>query len=199
MRKYYCPYCGEKHLDRGLKIPRRRYMSFDMECHKFDKRVALKCHKFVWLTLPLFILFCLLGMIVAKYSRIFCLVFLIIGILCSFSTRISCIFLSKFVKEDESGKVIFDYKGTMEFADDFKRPKLHFIQESVVVLATKDGRVPVRIEPIEIKEQSGKFEFNCVLYEHNKKINTKAKNLKVLDGEKTIGWMTLENQNEKAE
>ena len=64
--------------------------------------------------------------------------------------------------------------------------------ESVSVLEVDGEQIPIRIEPIKIGIKSGKFKFNCIADNSRLKIDTEGKKLKVLDGEKVIGYMTVE-------
>ncbi|MBE6788654.1 MAG: hypothetical protein E7539_03210 [Ruminococcaceae bacterium] len=192
MKKYYyCPHCGEKHIPWNEKFP-RRYRG--LMCNKVDKGISLRCHPLFWRIYLPAVVFCIIGCFVfLPIFRFLAQIFILLIIISILLIDFVVVFFSKFVKDDEYGKVTFDYKGTMEFAEDFKNPKLHFLRESVVILIVNDTRVPIRIEPIEIKERLGKFKFDCVRCEHKNKINTKLKNLKVLDENQTLGWMTLED------
>ncbi|MBQ9937423.1 MAG: hypothetical protein IJO86_03735, partial [Oscillospiraceae bacterium] len=137
---------------------------------------------FLFLVLPVFLLY-------IKIPEVWDI---IVGLLAGLLIWFNIMFFSKFIKQE--GDQLDEYFdiGTIEFAKDFKFPKYHFMTESVSVLEVDGEQIPIRIEPIKIGIKSGKFKFNCIADNSRLKIDTEGKKLKVLDGEKVIGYMTVE-------
>ena len=192
MRKYYCPYCGKKCMKLFEKRTRRYHIlvNTDIHCPECLKTLGIINNSrfscalvlFLFLVLPVFLLY-------IKIPEVWDI---IVGLLAGLLIWFNIMFFSKFIKQE--GDQLDEYFdiGTIEFAKDFKFPKYHFMTESVSVLEVDGEQIPIRIEPIEIGIKSGKFKFNCIADNSRLKIDTEGKKLKVLDGERVIGYMTVE-------
>lgn len=192
MRKYYCPYCGKKCMKLSKKHPRRYHILVDTDIHcpeclkTLERATNIRFHNFLVLFAPLVLT------VFFYYIKVSEIWYTIAAVLYVSSFVFMAMFFSKFVKQE--GDQLDEYFdiGTIEFAKDFKFPKYHFMTESVSVLEVDGEQIPIRIEPIKIGIKSGKFKFNCIADNSRLKIDTEGKKLKVLDGERVIGYMTVE-------
>ena len=193
MRKYYCPYCGKKCINILKKWPRiiEREKTVIYRCCPECSEVLVKKSNGI---VPVVVLYSGIAIpfIISLFVKIPDAFFRVAIFPLILSFLLSIVFSSKFVKLDDDQIDKCYNRGTMKFAKSFIFPIWHFLCESVSVLEVDGEQIPIRIEPIEIGIKSGKFKFNCIADNSRLKIDTEGKKLKVLDGEKVIGYMTVE-------
>ena len=190
MRKYYCPYCGKKCIDVLEKHPKwRGHLRRCPECSEI--LILQRTYGCLFPLVTIFVFF-IVPTVIFQYVEHDKIWHSIAAFILVLSMVLVNTFLSKFSRLD--GNKLDEYFdiGTIEFEKDFKFPKYHFMTESVSVLEVDGEQIPIRIEPIEIGIKSGKFKFNCIADNSRLKIDTEGKKLKVLDGERVIGYMTVE-------
>lgn len=184
MKKYYCPYCGEKTLSLICKTligPRQTFNDF--KCTSCKKKIAIKTNKLF------IILYSIWAITVAilLFSNISIIISLIIAISLFFIYQVSSLLLNKFVKYDDDAKDDKYYKCSVELTEHVKHPKLYFYGTSVVLLLfeKKAVPVPVRIEPLEMNDKICKCKIAFVLEKPTEEFVGNAFTL--IDNDKIVG------------
>ena len=140
MKKYYCPYCGERSLRVGQKINiGKTAANAHLKCRNCGDRVYLRRH---WIVRVFFIcmsvaLIC--ALVFASY------VFLALFILLHISYDILSVLFSKFVKGDISKEPQRQHTCLFEVSPCLIHPQMFFGGNSVLEVEYEGNRYPVNV------------------------------------------------------